>query len=898
MAETVGGTARRSSVRPADVVGRYTILERVGAGAMGVVYLANDPELERRVAIKVLHRDSARPELSAKRLRREARAMARLQHPNIVAVHDVGSHDGHVFVAMEFVRGTDLRRWVSAPRPWREVVEVMLQAARGLVAAHAAGVIHRDFKPDNVLVSDVPERRARVTDFGVAAIGTELAQDEESSSQPIVVTHGGGEDLSRTGGLVGTPAYLAAEQFAGMPADELTDQFAFCVSTWELVYGARPFHGSTLADLAMAVTSEEPRTPANAANVPAALRRILVRGLSPDRTRRWPSLAALADALERLLSRWRSRARTAAVALAVLGSAGVAAWVARGGHGCAPERELAEVWNDGARTRLHDAIASVSRAALDDLAPRVDARIDGWSAEWVGAQRRICEGPAGWSDALRDRATVCTARALAELRAMIEAVAESRLGRASQVLDLADQLPELAGCERADALLADVAPPTDEATIAEVTAVRTELATLRARRHAGEGGRAIADVDALLVRARASGYTPLVAEVLLEQGLARAAAGSPGPDAESLEESFYAATAAGDSRTALEAAIGLIDAIGNNAARPRDAMAWGRHAHALADALPDDPFSDARIDISIGQQHVQLAELDLAEPLMKRALEAYEATGSEREAAVTLAELGQLEIRRGDLDAATRYMEPARDRTLAVLGPYHPDSAIPLVGLGTIAMRRDDLDGAREAMREALAIYEGALGPDHPNVAGCLHNLGSIERMRDDLPAARDLLLRALAQRERTLGPDHPDVGATLGLLGSVDEELGDLALARSHDERALKIFVASYGEEHPRVADVLNNLGTLAIDAKDYDAAITALERARSIRAKTQGEDHPDYAMLLGNLARAWLKKGDRTRALELAQRALDIERTKLGDDHHRTKDSERLLAEIRAAQ
>jgi tetratricopeptide (TPR) repeat protein len=640
--------------------------------------------------------------------------------------------------------------------------------------------------------------------------------------------------------------------------------------------------------------SGEPRTPPADRRVPAGLRRIVLRGLSPQREQRWPSMLALAGALAKLLR--GSRGRVIASGIVAVGLAG-AVWIARQrGESCDSETELAKVWNDGTRTQLRDAIANLSLAAVEDLAPRVDARIDAWSAEWIAAQQRICERPAGWSDALRDRANVCTTRALAALSATLHTISNVQLTRASQVLDLADRLPPLAPCESADVLLADVAPPTDPQTIAEVAAVHAELADLRARRNAGEGKRVLADVEATVTHARAIGYAPLVAETLLEHGLALGDAGNYGPDAAVLEEAFYAATAAGDQQVALEAAIGLLGA-GGDSSRPKDALAWGRHAHALAAALPKDPLIDARMDATIAALHVQLAELDEAEPLLTRALAAYEEAHRERDAALILAELGQLQIRRGDLDGATRWLELARDRTLAVLGPYHPDSARPLVGLGTIAMRRDDFDGAARVMGEALTIYEGALGPDHPHVAGCLHNLGSIERARGNLPAARELLLRALAQRERTLGPDHPDVAATLGLLGSVDEGLGDLALARSRYERALRIFVASYGEDHPRVADVLNNVGTVAIDERDYDGAIAALDRALAIRKKTQGEDHPDYAMLLGNLAKAQRGKGDLPRAIENAELALAIERKRLGPDHHSTRESEALLAELRAS-
>ncbi|MEA2700290.1 MAG: eukaryotic-like serine/threonine-protein kinase, partial [Myxococcales bacterium] len=309
-------------------IGRYVVLERVGSGAMGVVYGAYDPELDRKIALKLLLKPRAgahKPSASA-RLLREAKAMARLAHPNVVAVHDVGLVDDQVFLAMEFLAGGTLRRWLQAEqRSWRQILDVFIAAGRGLAAAHAAGLVHRDFKPENVLLDK--DGRPRVVDFGLARDAGTGADDDDSASdsgggaaaQAVTVeampadmaaaaaaaaasvggrTGGHLETLTRTGALMGTPAYMAPEQFLGERADERSDQFSFCVALYEALYGERPFAGDDLISLSVSVTEGQVRTLPKDRGVPTWVRRALLRGLRPNPGDRYPSMAWLIGALE------------------------------------------------------------------------------------------------------------------------------------------------------------------------------------------------------------------------------------------------------------------------------------------------------------------------------------------------------------------------------------------------------------------------------------------------------------------------------------------------------------------------------------------------------------------------------------------------------------------------
>jgi serine/threonine protein kinase len=278
-------------LEPGARVGRYVIIEAVGAGAMGTVYAAYDPDLDRRVALKLLrsHRDD---EQLRARLSREAKAMARLSHPHVVTVFDVGSVGPQLFVAMEFIGGGTLRQWLARrPRGWYEVLWVFLRAGRGLGCAHAAGLVHRDFKPDNVLVGE--DGRVCVTDFGLAR----SQRDEGHSHEPRTCDDLLDATITRTGARVGTPAYMAPEQFRGEPAHPRADVFSFCVALHEALYGKRPFEGNNIRDLRSATALGHVRPPPADSAVPPALHRVLLTGLKASALER-PEMDELLRALE------------------------------------------------------------------------------------------------------------------------------------------------------------------------------------------------------------------------------------------------------------------------------------------------------------------------------------------------------------------------------------------------------------------------------------------------------------------------------------------------------------------------------------------------------------------------------------------------------------------------
>ena len=318
-------------------VDRFVILETLGAGGVGVVHAAYDPRLDRKIALKLVKTGAAAsgPDVEA-RLLREAQAMARLSHPNVVQVHEVGAWEGRLFIAMELVAGRSLADWLAArAHGWREVVRVFIDGGRGLAAAHAAGMVHRDFKPENVLVGD--DGRVRVTDFGLArSEGREPGDTWREAGDPlaaIVADAGAG-----TAAFAGTPGYMSPEQFLGEPATPASDQFSFCVALYRALHGIHPFAGDDRDRLARAVLAGERREPTRL-RVPRRIHRALVRGLSRAAGDRFATMPALLRTIEPR-SPWRRAAP--ALLLAVAGAGGLASTV--GGGPCAgpPARAVSD----------------------------------------------------------------------------------------------------------------------------------------------------------------------------------------------------------------------------------------------------------------------------------------------------------------------------------------------------------------------------------------------------------------------------------------------------------------------------------------------------------------------------------------------------------------------------
>ncbi|HEU5060445.1 MAG TPA: serine/threonine-protein kinase, partial [Kofleriaceae bacterium] len=537
----------RALLEPGAALGRYRIERLIGQGGMGVVYAAFDPELGRRVAVKVI-----RPELAAcgaqiaARLAREARAMAQVAHPNVIAVYDVGAGDGEVFVAMELAEGRTLREWLrERERTWREIVEVFRAAGEGLAAAHDARLIHRDFKPDNVLIDRTG--RVRVSDFGLAR-----AVAEESTSEVGIPRVSGPVELTRTGQAVGTPAYMAPEQHGHRGADERSDQFSFCVALWEAVYGERPFPGDNALELADAVEHGR-RRPAPRRKAPRWLRRALERGLEVDPAARFPSMRALLRAIRPRRSRLVWVAAAAGIAALVAGGGALLlAGDGRGGHDPASvvascsamaDSKMAEVW--GARRRGAVLRALSARGGDGERWQLVARALDRYAETWKHMQRDACEAGArgAQSAAVVDLRAHCLETRLSDFEVILGLLETDEPLVLEQALQSVGGLAAVDRCSAVEVIEGRTPVPRDPAQRAEVEALRRELARADALRLAGRLPEARRALEALFTRAEALGYRPFTADVLYFLGVLQAETGNAAEGEKTLVEAAHTAEA-------------------------------------------------------------------------------------------------------------------------------------------------------------------------------------------------------------------------------------------------------------------------------------------------------------------------------------------------------------------
>ncbi len=368
LAHVIATSESEASAAPTEQIGRFTLLEVLGMGGMGVVYAARDPELERDVAIKLLHTGTT--EEARQRLLREAQALAKIDHPNVIKVHDVGRHEGQIYIAMELADAGTLRTWLATKRTQREILDVFVHAGHGLAAAHAAGLIHRDFKPDNVLV--FKGGRVCVTDFGLvgSSVPSDAAIETTAPARPISALSSPGA-LTRTGTVMGTPLYMSPEQYEGKPATAASDQFSFCVALFEALYGAHPFGGATYAELAINMTGALAREPEG----PAWLRTALRRGLAKDPADRFPAMAPLLDELGRDRKKQRERLAVGGV---IAGLAAFGLVVAIKPAHQPPCTGGAPVWTPAQRASLQAAFATSPRPHAAETAGKVAGLIETW----------------------------------------------------------------------------------------------------------------------------------------------------------------------------------------------------------------------------------------------------------------------------------------------------------------------------------------------------------------------------------------------------------------------------------------------------------------------------------------------------------------------------------------
>jgi serine/threonine-protein kinase len=873
----------RSALLQADVepvLGRYEVIEEVGVGGMGRVYRARDPRLDREVALKVtrLHvspGSSGSVNLVA-RLKREAQAMAQLSHPNVVPVYDVervtSDFGDSLFIAMELVRGRTLKRWLRDDHPSQaEILEAFGQAGRGLVAAHEAGLVHRDFKPANVMV-DVDASgtvyRVRVMDFGLVRFGT---GESETSAQSSQSGERSDNDLTQDGIVLGTPAYMAPEQHAGETIDARSDQYAFCIALYEALFGERPFSQMKLSALVVAKSEGITRLPASP-RVPRRIRRALLRGLAPKSVDRWPTMDAL---LRRLAPATKRTGPVVVVGCAALvGGVVLAAPRQRSADvaACPPAAdELPYLHDTSHREAIRQQLLDGPLHNNLDTWERVASRLDGYASRWAARHVELCNSNADTSEET-DRRRICLARAKAEFNTLVETLSadvDDTLAR--RATRLVTNLPDPDLCAREQRYAYELPPPNDPELQAEVDKARTRLAGAKVHRTAGRYVEALTIAKEVQRTAQDIGFEPLVVEAMAEVAGNLRYGGDLEDAVERLEETYFAALRLQYERVAAQVSSELMLILGGKLGRFEEAYEWADHSWAIVQRVGLGTAMEGRHYINLANVYKAQGRYDETLEVSEKAKAIYEATGrtdsgaamtNENNIAVALYELGRLE------EAGERHRRMAK-RLEETLGPEHHEVAISLINLGLVLQEQGRYEQAREAHARALEIFEHAFGDKHTYVATAANNLGWALMSMERHAEARRQFERCLAIREEVLGPDNIQLSSPL--INLAQEELidGNNARARQLLERALVLFEASQAAEHPRVAIIKMNLATIAKAQGELDDARRRFEEAIALMEKTSGPEHPDLAFGLLGLAAVMVEQGHPEGALALIDRA-----------------------------
>jgi tetratricopeptide (TPR) repeat protein/tRNA A-37 threonylcarbamoyl transferase component Bud32 len=754
------------------LIGRYIVLGLLGKGGMGVVYSAYDPELDRKVALKLLRVVNRRKgdDLDAKRQRllREAKAIARLSHPSVVVVYDVGTYLDQVFIAMELVDGQTVTRWRELKKPtWREVLRVFIAAGEGIAAAHAANLIHRDLKPDNFMVTR--DGKVRVMDFGLARqldrISDEVPYDEappdvEGDTMPGARAAPESR-LTHEGNVVGTPAYMPAEQYLGV-TDERSDQFSFCVALYEMVYGQHPFEAKTAFGLTGNVQAGRIHDAPARTKVPPWLRKILLRGLRPRPEERFSSMNELLALLRKDPSIARKRWLVAGTVFAV--AAGLAFGFQRAADSkrafCAagPEK-LSGAWElpGGSRSRAgprHEAIRQAFLATGKSYAPNavsgVTKLLDDYAMKWVGVYKDSCEAThlrGEQSEELLDLRMSCLNDRLGGLRALTDVFATASGEVVGHAVDAAHALTPLDGCSDAKQLRSLIAPP-DMGVKRRVEELRRELAQIKAVHDSGRYGAALDKLKPVVDEARTLGYRPLEAEALGRMGWSLLEMGRNLEGEKALDDALQAALATRHDDLLPEISANLIWATGFEG-RYGESDKWMR-------------FASSTIERTNNTQSVAYSW--------------------------ALNNMGVIYQLQGRLVEALEYQQRARDIKEKALGSDDPDVA---GSLGNVALALNAIGRSTEALticNRSIQIHRRAQGDSHPGVADGLSNRGEILYSLGRLTEALTSYQEALAIWQKEFGMDNASVAYAFTGIGRTLTGLGRSAEARPLLEKALSI--------------------------------------------------------------------------------------------------------------
>ncbi|MDQ3338731.1 MAG: protein kinase [Myxococcota bacterium] len=830
--EQQGEVAASTRVAIGDRLGRFTLMRRLGEGAMGEVFAAHDPELDREVAIKLLR-------ISSERLRREARAMARLNHPNVVTVYELGTDGERAFCAMELVDGKTLRGWLVTPRTWREVLEVAIAVGRGLGAAHAAGLVHRDVKPENVLIAR--DGRTLVTDFGLA----KLAQDE--TARAITAT---GEEavnaMTATGAIVGTPAYMAPEQLAGKGVDERSDQFSYCVTIYEALFDRRPFVAKNVDELHVAMRAGPPKL-ADTRSVPVRVVRALERGLALDPAARWPSLDAL---LAELVPTRRRGWLVAGAGIAIVAAAAAVFIATRPAEPSiadarrAGEQRIAQAWSAAASDRLRVAFIATGAPNAEERATALAKVLDTYRDTWL-AQREDA-----WSAThvrgeqsveLLEKRLDCLDRLADSMNALVTLFAQPIATEIKRAPELANRLEPAATCKNLHRLIAKSLAPTSKAG-QEAGVMLRELEALQLF---GRHAEALRRAEVLVEQTSTLDDPMLHARARYNLGVAQSNAGKYEQAAATLRLAIQDSAAIRDHYMVASAWLRLVSLVGLELGKPDAAQELEPAARAAVAQAGDDARQVAELAFTLGLVAYGRGDLAKARDHMREARARRIALhGAEHPiVASTESNLGAMLMGTGELDEATVVLDHARAATLKSLGDKHPLLAQIELNRSSVAARREDWPSSEASLRVALGINLAVRGPAHPEtikvrtlISRALREQGSYAEARAELERAST----SLAESPPTM-PAKIELDVSFARLGLAEKKWRD---AETHARKAVDAYAAIDVSVEARAAAL--SVFAEAVAARDAGEALVLYDRALALASTQASRDrHADREVL-----------------------------------------------------
>ncbi|MGH1340878.1 MAG: serine/threonine-protein kinase [Nannocystales bacterium] len=862
----VNASARASLTEAFDrpELDRYELEEQVGAGGMSVVYAARDVELDRRVALKVMRLDVGEPK-EEQVLLAEARSLAGLNHPNVVPVYDVGyDREGRLYMAMELVRGKNFRAWLDASeRSVSEILDVLVAAGRGLASAHAVELVHCDFKPTNILVGE--DGRVRVVDFGIAR------RVFRSETQTGATGTGSSSDdiLPPKRLIVGTPRYMSPEQMRGEPVTPSTDQFSFCLTLYEALYGQVPFLGRRSKQKVRNILAGNVRPPPRGSLVSKRIHSVILRGLLGDAEARWPSM----DELLRALSRGGSRPRAVGglVVAGLVGSGVALAAVVPVADPCAStQEEAASVWNADRREQLRDAFHASGISNPDAEHARLDAKLSSFADEWSASRVRVCEA-ANAAPERRAAQRTCLYRALEQFSVLVEVVATGDALTLRNSPEAVSALPNIASCDAAAPDKHATAPPEIRD---RVESLAEELSTIPPLLGLHRYERADDVTARVLHEAELLDFAPLLAEAQYRRADLLDAQGLRVDAAKLLDQAFHTAQTAHQDRLAARIAVELHLTYGYRLARPKLAERWERLAQAAVERLGDDAGSLRAEHIrTVGLVALRNTNYELARERFRETLALYESLENPDPLlhAEAQSNFGIACLELGELDAAETAFQSAMDKTELEVGRFNNRHISIINNLGNLEQMRGDHQASHDYFRRVYETEVALYGTDDIRVAMSLNNMGtSLLSLNKDAEA---IVLFERSIRAYESGDHHGvDLARPVGNLGVAHMRADNFDKAEANLVQAIALIEAELGPMQADSSGHWFNLGSVRLRQGEHERALDAMRRSLEIDEHALGRNHPFVAQTLSAIGVAHIKIGEPKRARALLEESVEI--------------------------